>query len=308
MPDNFADKLTAAILEKQSQLCVGLDPRVENMPPALVERFCRQNDVGCDCGQSSVAICFEDFCASIIGAVAPHAAAVKIQLACFEQYGSAGMSAFKHTCDRAARAGLIVIADAKRGDIGISAAAYSAAYLGRPEGFGGPVNGYEIDALTVNPLFGTDGMEPFIRDCREYGKGIFALVKTSNPGSAELQDLTIADNGAFHERVALLVGRWGEDLVGVSGYSSVGAVVGATNPEILITLRKQLPQAIFLVPGVGAQGASAAGAAAAFDSQGLGALITASRSIIYAGSGEDYAARAAEAAGQMKEELWAASH
>jgi orotidine-5'-phosphate decarboxylase len=218
------------------------------------------------------------------------------------------MRSFKKLCDRARTAGLIVIADAKRGDIGVSAAAYSTAYLGQPEGLDGPIKPLNIDALTVNPLFGSDGIEPFLADCQRFGKGIFILVKTSNPGSAELQDLSVTADGAilFYERVADLVAGWGEGLIGESGYSSVGAVVGATHPETLARLRQRLPQTLLLVPGVGAQGAGAAEAAQAFDSQGLGAIITASRSIIYAGRGEDYLNQVAQAAAHMKDDLWAA--
>lgn len=306
MPGNFADKLTETILQKQSPLCVGLDPHLELMPPHLLELYRSKDPEGCGCGRHEVADCYEEFCSAIIEAVSPFAAAVKIQLACFEEYGPPGMMAFKHTCERAAETGLVVIADAKRGDIGISAAAYSAAYLGRPEGLKGPVKPMKIDALTVNPLFGTDGLEPFLSDCRKYGKGIFVLVKTSNPGSAELQNLEVAGNGPFHERVAALVDRWGEDLMGERGFSSVGAVIGATHPEIIPKLRERLPASIFLVPGVGAQGAGAAEVAPAFDKNGLGALVTASRSIIYAGSGHNYATRAGEAAQRLKAELWAA--
>lgn len=294
--------------EKRSQLCVGLDPRLGSIPPHLVEQYRAQAPEGCGCGRREVAACFEEFCAAIIEATAPHIAAVKIQLACFEAYGPAGMRAFKHTCDLAGEAGLIVIADAKRGDIGISAAAYSSAYIGMPEGLDGPIKGLNIDALTVNPLFGRDGLEPFIKDCKEYGKGLFVLVRTSNPGSAELQELPLAQNGLFYERLADLVAAWGKELIGGRGYSSVGAVVGATHPETVISLRKRLPEAILLVPGVGAQGATAAAAAGAFDQEGLGALITASRSIIYAGNGADYATLAAGAAERMKDELWSASH
>lgn len=306
MPNNFADRLVETILQKQSPLCVGLDPHLKLMPPHILERYRSRDPGGCGCGRQEVADCFEEFSAAIIEAVAPAAAAVKIQLACYEEYGPPGMMAFLRTCERAAKAGLIVIADAKRADIGISAASYSAAYLGRPQGLNGPLKPLKIDAMTVNPLFGSDGMEPFLSDCREYGKGIFVLVKTSNPGSAELQNLTIAGNGAFHERVASLVAGWGEGLLGQSGYSSVGAVVGATHPEIITKLRKQLPRAFFLVPGVGAQGAGVAEAALAFDNKGLGALITASRSIIYAGSGDNYATLAGEAARQLQEALWSA--
>ena len=240
--------------------------------------------------------------------MAPVAAAVKLQLACFEQYGPPGFKAFKHLCDRAAKAGLIVIADAKRGDIGISAAAYSAAYIGRPDGFDGKIDNLGADAITVNPLFGSDGMQPFFDDCSQYGAGIFVLVKTSNPGSVDLQDLSVGETPRkFYQEVAVLVDKWGSKLIGESGNSSVGAVVGATHPRVLADLRETLPRTPLLLPGYGAQGARAAEVAVAFDSRGLGALVTASRSIIYAGEGEDYAARAADAAERMRAELWQAS-
>ncbi|MHB1466962.1 MAG: orotidine-5'-phosphate decarboxylase [Thermoleophilia bacterium] len=307
MSPNFADNLIEACTARESQLCVGLDPRLESMPAVLLERYRRQEPKGCGCGRKEVGALFTEFGAAIIDAVAPHAAAVKIQSACYEPYGPAGIKAFKHTCDRAAKAGLMVIADAKRGDIGVSAAAYSAAYLGRVPGLHGPVKPFNIDALTVNPLFGTDGIEPFLADCRQFGKGIFILLKTSNPGSAELQNLRLADGELWYERLAGLIGGWGETVIGDRGYSSIGAVVGATHPAALASLRQRLARAIFLVPGVGAQGAGAAEAAAAFDKNGLGALVTVSRSIIYAGSGEDYADRAAGAARLIKEDLWAAT-
>ncbi len=307
--DNFADRLGAAIIAKQSQVCVGLDPRLPSMPPSLVDRYRNQPRKGCGCGRKEIGECLYEFGAVIVGAVAPAAVAVKLQLACFEQYGPPGFKAFKHLCDLASRAGLIVIADAKRGDIGISAAAYSSAYIGRPDGFDGKIDNLGADALTVNPLFGSDGMQPFLDDCGEYGAGIFVLVKTSNPGSADLQDLAVGPGSdKFHEKVAELVSGWGSGLIGESGYSSVGAVVGATQPESLASLRRKLPHTPFLLPGFGAQGAGAADVAPAFDSSGLGALVTASRSIIYAGDGEDYAARAAEAAERMRTELWQVSH
>ena len=328
---NFPDKLNTAILTRQSQVCVGLDPRLEKLPASLIDRFKEQPRGGCGCGRHEIGETFFEFGAAIIDAVAPHVVAIKFQLACFEQYGPPGFKAFKHLCDRASDLGLIVIADAKRGDIGISAEAYSSAYIGRPQGFEGRMPSLGADAITVNPLFGTDGIQPFLDDCRDYGSGIFVLVKTSNPGSAELQDLLVVEPEAgpgtaqtgptasqtgrsvpqsprkFHEKVAELVDRWGADLIGESGYSSVGAVVGATHPEELARLRKLLPRTPFLIPGYGAQGANAADIRAAFDSDGLGALVTASRSIIYAGPGEDYAARAAEAAERMRSELWQAS-
>lgn len=302
MADNFADRVVAAVLAKKSQVCVGLDPRLKALPPFLVEK----HRLSGSASREAIAGCFADFTAAIIDAVAPAAVAVKLQLACFEQYGPPGLGAFEEISRQAAAAGLLVIADAKRGDIGISAGAYSAAFIGRPEGLEDAKSGASVDALTVNPLFGTDGMEPFLADCAAYGKGIFILVKTSNPGSAELQDLALEAGGLFHEAVAVRVKEWGEGLIGVQGYSSAGAVVGATHAGPLRRLRQQLPRAIFLLPGYGAQGAAAADVAAAFDERGLGALVTASRSIIYAGSDEDYAVRAGEAARQMRDELWQA--
>jgi orotidine-5'-phosphate decarboxylase len=317
---NFADRLTKAMLAKQSQVCVGFDPRLDLMPARLVERYRNEPRKGCGCGRHEIGACFEEFGAAIIDAVAPHAVAIKLQLACFEQYGPPGIKAFKHLCHHAAEAGLIVIADAKRGDIGISAAAYSAAFIGRPDGFDGKIDSLGADALTVNPIFGSDGMQPFLEDCRDYGAGIFVLVKTSNPGSADLQDLLVSTDGSagaqgsvtekpgkFYEKVAALVVQWGLGLTGESGYSSVGAVVGATHPEAVAALRELMPQTPLLLPGYGAQGAGAVDLAAAFDSRGLGALATASRSIIYAGDGEDFATRAAAAAESMRAELWRAS-
>ncbi len=304
MPKNFADRLTEAVLAKRSQVCVGLDPRLDRMPPSLLARY--TSEQGEENGRREIGACLEEFGTAIIEAVAPEVVAVKLQLACFEQYGAPGIRAFQRLCRRAAAAGLLVIADAKRGDIGISAQAYSAAFIGRPEGLDGKIDGYGADAMTVNPLFGSDGIEPFLDDCRSYGSGIFILVRTSNPGAAELQDLQVDGYGSVSQRIGGLVAGWGEGLHGDGGYSSVGAVIGATSAGAISGFRELLPRVIFLMPGYGAQGAGVADVASAFDSRGLGALITASRSIIYAGNGDDYAAEAAMAAASMREELWQA--
>lgn len=304
---NFADRLSAAMLQKESQVCVGLDPRLDSMPAHLLKKYADLKPSGCGCGRQEVAACYEEFCSAIIEAIAPHAVAVKLQLASFEPYTAPGIRAFRHLVRKASAAGLIVIADAKRGDIGISAGAYSSAYLGAPAGLNGSLHSLEIDALTVNPLFGSDGLAPFIQDCGQYGKGLFVLVKTSNPGSAELQDLKLESGELWYEHLAGLVDSWGRELTGSEGYSSIGAVVGATHPEALSRLRELLPHAILLLPGFGAQGAGAADVAPAFDSRGLGGLVTASRSIIYAGRGEDFAQAAAQAAEQMRAGLWAAA-
>jgi len=293
---------------KQSQVCLGLDPRVEKLPAALVERYRAEAEAGGGCGNKEVAACFEEFCFAIIEAAGRHVAAVKVQSACFEQYGPPGMRAFRNVCRHAVKYGLPVIADAKRGDIGISAEAYSAAFIGRPRGLDGPVDGFGADALTVNPMFGSDGVAPFIKDCQAYGKGIFILTKTSNPSSDEFQGYTGGSGRPLFEVIAGKVSQWAEPLVGKSGYSSVGAVVGATDVESLLRARQLLPRSILLLPGFGAQGARPSDVMGAFGYDRVGAIVTASRSIIYAGSGEDYAAAAAAAASKMKEDLWNVSH
>ncbi len=321
----FADRLARAVLEKQSQVCVGLDPRLELMPAALVEARAGRSTSsppsapGRPEGQAHdrhpVAELFVEFGERIIEAVAPYAVAVKLQLACFERYGAEGIAACQELSRYAAQAGLIVIADAKRGDIDVSAQGYAAAFLGSAAGRAGKQEGMGADAVTVNPFYGSDGMKPFLDACRRYGKGIFVLVRTSNPGAAEIQDLELAagkrEGGdgprLLWERLAELVAAWGEGLVGEEGYSSVGAVVGATDPGAVARARRLLPRAFLLLPGYGAQGAGAADVAAAFDQRGLGALVTASRSIIYAGAGGDFAGAAREAARRMREELWRAA-
>lgn len=314
MTGNFADRLITATEAKRSQVCVGMDPRIDSLPKTFLAA-CR--GAGGDDEASLTAYCLEKYCQEIIDAVADHVVAVKLQSACFEQYGAAGMAAFQSLTGYVQKMGLLAIADAKRGDIGLSAEAYAAAFLGRPDSLNdgnkginaaaGSGVGIDADAMTVNPLFGSDGIDPFINDCRLYGKGAFVLVKTSNPGSAELQDLQLADGGTFHERLALMVKGWGSTLMGEQGYSSLGAVVGATHSGAISRLRELMPGVIFLLPGYGAQGAGAAEVAPAFDENGHGALVTASRSIIYAGKDSGHMAAAADAARRMQKELWQAS-
>ncbi len=201
--------------------------------------------------------------------MAPHAVAVKPQSAFFEARGWQGVRSFEAACAYARDAGLLVIADVKRGDIGSTAAAYAAAFTPH------------ADAATVNPYLGGDAVEPFLDACRR-GAGIFVLVKTSNPGSGDLQDVRLEDGRRVWERVAELVDRWGSDLVGERGLSSVGAVVGATYPQEVAEARALLPRAPLLLPGVGAQGATAADVAAAFANGPAGGLVSASRSVIFA--------------------------
>ncbi|HET8606502.1 MAG TPA: orotidine-5'-phosphate decarboxylase [Gaiellaceae bacterium] len=291
----FGDRLAEAVERKRSQLVVGLDPRIELLPVEL-----RGEATG---GRDAAAGAVERFCRGIVDAVCPHAVAVKPQLAFFEQLGADGLHAFEQVCDYAREAGLVVLADGKRGDIGSTARAYASAYLDAEEG-AAP----RADALTVNPYLGRESIEPFLTACRARGGGIFCLVKTSNAG-ADVQDVTLSDGRPLWQHVAALVAEWGAELVGERGLSSVGAVVGATHPRAVADARRLMPQTVFLLPGVGAQGASPADLARAFTSGPASALVSASRSVIYAyRNGDDDWRRAAGAeAGRLRAEVWAAS-
>ena len=283
----FSDRLVAAVERKRSQLCVGLDPRVDLFPVELRGE------------PSSDAVA--RFCRGIVDAVAPYAVAVKPQLAFFEALGAEGVRAFEDVCTYARTAELLVIVDGKRGDIGSTGRGYAAAYLeGEP-----PLG----DALTVNPYLGRDSLDPFLSACRRHGTGIFCLVKTSNAGSADVQDLTLSDGRTVWMQVAELVDEWGEELVGESGLSSVGAVVGATFPREVGEARRLMPRAILLVPGVGEQGGSPAELARAFTSGPASALVSASRSVIYAyrSGGADWRAAAGAEAARLRSSVWAVS-
>jgi len=277
----FADRLAGEVERKRSQLVVGLDPRVDLMPVEL------RGDVA-------------RFCCGLVDAVAPHAVAVKPQLAFFEALGPAGMAAFDKACAYARRAGLLVIADGKRGDIGSTARAYTEAYLeGDPP---------RADALTVNPWLGRDSVEPFLGAVRRGGVGLFVIVRTSNQ-SGDLQDAVLKDGRPMWHHVAELVDEWGEGTVGDVGLTSVGAVVGATHPRAVADARRLMPRSILLLPGVGAQGGSVADLTRAFQSGPASALVSASRSIDYAfrDSGSDYRTAAGAEAARLKQEIWAAS-
>jgi orotidine-5'-phosphate decarboxylase len=246
------------------------------------------------------------FCGGIIDAVAPHAVAVKPQLAFFEALGVEGLAAFQEVCAYARSAGLLVIIDGKRGDIGSTARAYADAYL-EPKGEGEEPLG---DALTVNPYLGRDSVDPYLAACRRHGGGVFCVVKTSNAGGAEVQDLALSDGRPVWQHVALLVAEWGAELVGDRGLSSVGAVVGATHPRAVGEARRLLPQAVLLLPGVGAQGATPADVARAFTSGPASALVNVSRSVMYAyrqGDQADWRAAAGAEAARVKSEVWTAS-
>ncbi len=292
----FADRLANAVLDRRSQLVVGLDPRLELLPVEL------RGDA--HLGRGAIAGAYVRFCRGLIDAVCPYVVAVKPQAAFFEALGADGTRAFEEICAYARTVGLLVIADAKRGDIGSTARAYASAYL-EPRPGEGPV----ADALTVNAYLGRDSLEPFVAECRRSGGGIFCLVKTSNPGGADVQDLTLTDGTVVWHQVARMVHELGESVVGDCGLSSVGAVVGATFPRAVSEARKLLPQAVLLLPGVGAQGATPADVARAFTSGPASALVTASRSVIYAfrAGGEDWRSAAAAEAARLRNEVWAAS-
>ena len=267
-PVNFADRLLAAIEEKGSPVCVGIDPQFDRLPWAIA--------AGCDQADRARQVrLIGQFCREVLSLVAPYVPAVKPQSAYFEAYGAAGVETYFQVVRWARELGLLVIGDAKRNDIGSTARAYAAGHLAGPDA---------PDALTVNGYFGADGLRPFLDVCTAEGKGVFVLVRTSNPSAAEVQDFAGADGTRLYEHVADLVASLGagEGLVGERGYSAVGAVVGATWPDEARRLRRRMPHQLFLVPGYGAQGASAGDCAAAFAPDGTGAIVNASRSVLYA--------------------------
>ena len=287
-PELFGDRLVNAIEKKGTPVCVGIDPMFEMLPDAIAGPGSRRN---ANDAEAAIDAIF-DFTTRLLKVVAPHVPCVKFQSAYFEKYLWEGVEAYYSLIQEASARGLLVIGDVKRGDIGSTATAYAAAHLG--EAGGRPDDERDDfvppDAITVNPMLGFDTLEPFVKTARESAKGLFVLVRTSNPGSAETQDVRLADGRTWSEMLAdrLREIAAGEGLVGSSGYSSVGAVVGATQPQMMQSLRRRLPQSIFLLPGYGAQGATAEMTRAAFQ-DGRGALVSASRSILYAHREPKYA-------------------
>jgi len=290
----FADRLAEAVERKRSQLLVGLDPRPDLLPVELV------GDVQVD--RAAAADGCARFCRGIIDAVAPYVVGVKPQLAFFEALGADGIRAFEEACTYARAAGLIVLADAKRGDIGSTARAYATAYV-EPRGEEPPI----ADAMTVNVYLGRDSLEPYLAACRRHGAGMFCVLKTSNEGGADVQDLALSDGRPLWQHVARYVHELGVELLGARGLSSVGAVLGATHPRAVGEARRLMPQAVFLLPGVGAQGGSPADLARAFTSGPASALVSASRSVLYAfrSNGEDWRTAAALEAARLQREVWA---
>jgi orotidine-5'-phosphate decarboxylase len=248
-------------------------------------------------------------CRAVIDATAHACVAVKLQLARFELLGAAGWDALVALAAHARSAGLLVIADGKRGDIDVTARAYAAALFGGAHTPFGELRGLDADATTVNPLMGTDALEPFVAAARERASGVFVLVRTSNAGAADVQDLELAEGGTVWQRLAAITAALGRDGAGAAGLSDIGAVIGATQPEHLARARELMPLAPFLLPGVGAQGGRVQRLAPAFAPGRAGGLIAASRSIAQAhlsGGGEP-ASAAREAAERLREEAWTLS-
>jgi orotidine-5'-phosphate decarboxylase len=293
---HFADRLAEAVERKRSQLVVGLDPRPDLLPVELKgEAHLGRAEAADACGR---------FCRGLVDAVAPYVVGVKPQAAFFEALGADGVRALEEVCAYSRAAGLQVIVDAKRGDIGSTARAYAAAFL-EPANRKPPL----ADAVTVNPYLGRDSLDPFLAACRREGAGIFCVIKTSNSGGVEIQDLVLSDGRRVWQQVAELVAEWGADLVGEHGLSAVGAVVGATHPRAVGEARRLLPRAIMLLPGVGAQGATPADVARAFTSGPASALVNVSRNVIYAFrvSGMDWRSAAAAEASKYAREVWSVS-
>lgn len=280
MAKHFADEMLDAIEMKQAPLCIGLDPTYERLPKQIREIAAKSHK-----GMSEQSAAAREFCQSVIDIVADHVPCVKLQSACFERCGVFGMRAYFEVVEYAKNAGLMVIGDVKRADIGSTAEAYASAHLEEAYiGEGKDERAVSVDAVTVNPYFGVDGVQPFIEVAKRSGQGVFVVVRTSNPSAKEFQDFRDTENRRLFERVAERVNDWANQAgcVGDSGYSLVAAVVPATYPDDTRLLRDLMPNSLLLVPGVGAQGGTLADACLAFHDDGWGALVTVSRSIIYA--------------------------
>lgn len=306
---NFGDKLYEACVAKGSCICVGLDPRLDKIPSQIREKALSQNKNTFKAAAEAVL----EFNKGVIDAVYDLVPAVKPQIAFYEMFAEEGIRVFRETIDYAKSKGLITIADVKRNDIGSTAEAYAHAFLGEVDLFGEKVKVFDADAVTITPYLGWDGIKPFMEACIKYGKGIFILVKTSNPSSGDVQDLCMKDSKAVYEIMGHYIDSWGADDIGKNGFSPIGAVVGATYPDQSKRLREIMPNSFFLVPGYGAQGGTAKDVKNCFkkDSHGVmtGAIVNSSREIIFAYEksekyGEkEYDKAAREAVKKMNEDL-----
>ena len=281
--NEMISKLIDQIKKKDAPIVVGLDPQLKFIPKSILDKNYQEYGNTLD----AVAESFYEFNVAIMDAVADLIPAVKPQVAMYEQYGIPGLVAFKKTVDYAHEKGLVVIGDIKRGDIGSTSESYAIGHIGSVKINDTVISPFEEDIVTVNPYLGSDGVKPFIDVCNKEDKGIFVLVKTSNPSSGEFQDQKV-DGKPVYELVAEKVNEWG--LTSMDGdYSNVGAVVGATYPEMGAELRKLMPKAYILVPGYGAQGGSGKDLKGFFNADGLGAIVNSSRGIIAAYQNEKYA-------------------
>jgi len=299
---NLTDLLIEKIKETQNPTCVGLDTSLDYLPENMQSKCKNFKDVG---------KAITEFNLNIIDKIKGVVPSVKVQIAYYEMYGIAGMEAFLATLEASKKAGLVVIADAKRNDIGSTASCYSNAFLGKTKVSNNAFSAFPSDYLTVNGYLGSDGIEPFLADCRNHDKGIFVLVKTSNPSSGQLQNRKFENGETLFEAMAGLVNEWGKDTIGKYGYSNVGAVVGATHPTEAEVLRKKLPNTLFLIPGYGAQGGKADDLAVCFDQHGLGGVVNNSRGILTAYKtdkfkGLNYADAAKAASEVMQQDIYTA--
>ncbi len=276
-------KLISGIKSKNSPVVVGLDPQLSFIPAHILDKYYKEMGYTLEAVSEAV----YEYNAGLIEAVYDLVPAVKPQIAMYEQFGIPGLMAYKKTVELAHEKGLVVIGDIKRGDIGSTSAAYAVGHIGKVKLGDSEIKPFDEDIVTVNPYLGSDGVKPFIDICNENDRGIFVLVKTSNPSSGEFQDREV-DGRPIYEIVADKVSEWGEDSMD-GDYSNVGAVVGATYPEMGARLRKLMPKSYILVPGYGAQGGSGKDLAGFFNEDGLGAIINSSRGIIAAYKNEKYA-------------------
>ena len=281
------DRLVENIKKTNAPIVVGLDPMLAYVPEHIKTEAYREYGETLEGAADAI----WQFNKGIVDATYDIIPAVKPQIAMYEQFGIPGLIAFKKTVDYCKEKGLVVIGDIKRGDIGSTSTAYAVGHLGKVQVGYNTYAGFDEDFVTVNPYLGTDGVKPFVDVCKEENKGIFVLVKTSNPSSGEFQD-KIVDGKPLYELVGRMVDTWGSEVIGKSGYSAVGAVVGATYPEMGRVLRDIMPKSYILVPGYGAQGGKAKDLVHYFNEDGLGAIVNSSRGIIAAYKQDKYAENA----------------
>ena len=299
------DRLIEKILETRNPTVAGLDPRLSYVPEELVSAAIQSHGETLEAGAAALLA----FNKGLIDALAGIVPAVKCQVACYEVYGAPGMACLAETIRYARENGLYVIADGKRNDIGSTAECYSTAFLGTVQVGSKELSAFDADCLTVNGYLGSDGILPFVKNCAARDRDLFALIKTSNPSSGQLQDRILDDGRSVYETMGHLVEDWGKDTLGRYGYTAVGGVVGATWPQQLAELREKLPHVFFLVPGFGAQGGGADDVKGAFDRQGLGAIVNNSRGLMcaYQKRGGDYQTAARDEAIAMRDALRAAA-